>query len=275
MDLLTRPRDEACRVVALKYLEQAAEAKGRFGADPEALHDLRVALRRFRSTVRAWRGVVSRPRRRRRAELRRLIDATSEARDAEVMLTLLGEENVKQGWLVDELQRRKLEGYARVAEELEGYDQLDARLQRRLARVELDLLHPHKLAHALADRLDEHADDVEDGLYELRAPTQVEAAHAARISVKRLRYLVEPYKDDDAVDKLVKPCKALQDLLGDLHDTHLAMAEVAAAPDAPAELASRLEKRQERLWKPLHGDWLSDGKLIAQARALAVELRQR
>src|SRR4051794_1639437 len=116
MELLTRPRDEACRVVALKYLEQAAEAKGRFGADPEALHDLRVALRRFRSTVRAWRGVLSRPRRRRRAELRRLIAATSEARDAEVMLTLLAEEDLKQGWLVDELQRRKLEGYALVAE---------------------------------------------------------------------------------------------------------------------------------------------------------------
>jgi CHAD domain-containing protein len=270
MDLLKRPRDEACRVVALNYLDDAAEACGRLGSDPEGLHDLRVALRRFRSTLRAWREVLGRPRRRQRDELKRIVDATSEARDAEVLLLLFAEEQVSEGPLVDELKRKKEDGYALVQKRLAGYSKLEVRLRQRLARVELDLLHPHKLAHALADLLDDHADDVEDDLFELRAPTQVEAAHAARISVKRLRYLVEPFKDEDGVDKLVKPCKALQDLLGDLHDTHIAMKEASAPP----EVAPRLERRQARLWKAIEGEWLSDPKIVALAHSLAADLRR-
>ena len=77
MELLTRPRDEACRVVALKYLDEAVLARSQLGHHPEALHDLRVALRRFRSTLRAWRKVLGRLRGRRRKQLRRIIDATS------------------------------------------------------------------------------------------------------------------------------------------------------------------------------------------------------
>jgi CHAD domain-containing protein len=274
MDLLQRPRDEACRLVALEYLDHAVEARARLGTDVEGLHDLRVALRRFRSTLRAWRGILPQLRGRQKKELRRIVDATSDARDAEVLLGLLAEEKLASGGLVDELARRKAEGYAHVEKEIAGFPRLEARLRRRLARVELDLANPHMLAHALADLVDEHADDVEDDLFELRAPTQVEEAHAARISVKRLRYLVEPYKDDASVEKLVKPCKALQDLLGDLHDTHLAMAEVAAA-HVEGDVAERLESRQARLYASLESDWLRDSKLVAQARALAADLRRR
>ena len=87
----------------------------------------------------------------------------------------------------------------------------------------------------------------------MRAPTQVEEAHAARISCKRLRYLIEPYKDDPAVDKLVQRLKALQDVLGELHDTHLAMAEAAELP----EVRARLSIRQERLYAQLDRDALA------------------
>jgi CHAD domain-containing protein len=260
MELLSRPRDEACRLVALKYLDEALEAKANFGIEPEALHDLRVALRRFRSTARAW---DLRPRPRLRRELRRVIDATSGARDAEVMLELLAEEGLKEGQLVEELEWRKAEGYAHVLEGLVRYPQLDGRLRRGLSRVEIDLLHPHKMAYALADAVDDHADDVEDDLFELKVATQVEEAHSARISVKRLRYLVEPYDDDPAVDKLVKGCKALQDTLGDLHDTHLAMREAV-----PAEVMVRLIERQDRLFAAV-----GTPSLAAQAHGLAAALR--
>jgi CHAD domain-containing protein len=269
MELLDRPRDEACRVVALKYLDDALEAKNRLGRDAEALHDLRVALRRFRSTLRAWQPVLGRPRPRQRKELRRIIDATSGARDAEVLLKLFADEQLTEGALIADLERRKAEGYALVLQRLDRYDRVDGRLRRRLARVELDLLHPHKLAHALADLIDDHSDDVEDDLFELRAPTQVKEAHAARISCKRLRYLMEPYKEEPAVDQLVQRLKALQDVLGDLHDTHLAIDEAAALPDVQA----RLSIRQERLFAALDRDALS--ALIKDAHTLAGTLRRR
>src|SRR5690606_27012194 len=49
--LLDRPLAEAARRIALAELERAARARSALaeGSDPEALHDLRVALRRLRS----------------------------------------------------------------------------------------------------------------------------------------------------------------------------------------------------------------------------------
>jgi CHAD domain-containing protein len=284
MELLTQPRDEGCRRVALAYLADAESARGRLGQDAEALHDLRVALRRFRSTLRAWRAVMDKPLRgRARKELGRIVDATSDARDAEVLLELLQKEGAQPGTLLEALQARKRDGYLLVEERLAELPRLAERLRRRLSRVRIDLLHPHKLAHALADLVDDHADDLEDDLKVLRTATQVQEAHRARISVKRLRYLIEPYKEDEHVARLVKACKALQDVLGELHDTHLASAEVVAAVGtaldderAPLlELAARLELRQLQLFAALEGEWLGDPRLVAQARTLAAELRGR
>jgi CHAD domain-containing protein len=87
--LLDRPAAEAARLLALRLLDDAASARLRLGRpdDPEALHDFRVAIRRLRSSIRAWRDVLDNavsPRVLRR--LRRLARATSESRDLEVHL---------------------------------------------------------------------------------------------------------------------------------------------------------------------------------------------
>lgn len=49
--LLDRPAAEAARLLALRMLDAAAAARLRMDnpADPEALHDFRVAIRRLRS----------------------------------------------------------------------------------------------------------------------------------------------------------------------------------------------------------------------------------
>ena len=53
-------------------------------------------------------------------------------------------------------------------------------------------------------------------------------AHEARISAKRLRYLLEPLLDElPAAAPLVKRLKALQDMLGELHDAHVLETELA------------------------------------------------
>src|SRR5262249_45452241 len=135
--LLERPRDEACRLVALDYLDEAVEARGRLGQDPEALHDLRVALRRMRSTLRAYRQLLGRPLdERRRKQLRQIVDATSISRDAEVLDALVAEEaerlepRERAGveWLRQRLAARKAEGDAQVDKRLAHF----ARIERRL-----------------------------------------------------------------------------------------------------------------------------------------------
>ena len=56
-ELLARPAAEATRLIALGYLDDASAAATRLDdpEDEEALHDFRVALRRLRSTLRAYR----------------------------------------------------------------------------------------------------------------------------------------------------------------------------------------------------------------------------
>src|SRR5258708_4565997 len=86
-ELLKQPVDRAAREVALGLLEQADEAGKRLDHpdDPEALHDFRVAVRRLRSWLRAYkeplRGSVSG---KHRDVLRAVAHATNAGRDAEV-----------------------------------------------------------------------------------------------------------------------------------------------------------------------------------------------
>src|SRR6185436_6511959 len=127
-DLLDRPAPDAVRHVALDFLEQAASARERL-ADPndaEALHDFRVAIRRLRSTARAYaaelEGSVSRKVMRR---LRRGARATGASRDAEVQLewieqqrpSLYTRHRAGASWLVEKLRREKADADARLGRE--------------------------------------------------------------------------------------------------------------------------------------------------------------
>lgn len=54
--LLRKPAQHAVRVIASGLLEVVVAAHGRFESDEaDALHDLRVAMRRLRSWLRAFR----------------------------------------------------------------------------------------------------------------------------------------------------------------------------------------------------------------------------
>ena len=56
-DVIDRNAEEGARVVALALIAECDRAAGRLasGEDDEALHDFRVALRRLRTTLRAFR----------------------------------------------------------------------------------------------------------------------------------------------------------------------------------------------------------------------------
>ena len=87
--LLDLPAEEAARLIALALLDRTADAARRLAdpTDPMALHDFRVAIRRLRSCLQAYRpeidGSLSRRLRRR---LTRLAQITRRSRDLEVHL---------------------------------------------------------------------------------------------------------------------------------------------------------------------------------------------
>lgn len=260
-ELLPRPAEEAVRRLALALLDRARETSAHL-ADPddaEALHDFRVAIRRLRSTLRAYRPFLAgslpkKPRRR----LRDLAEATNAGRDAEVQLAWLAEvrpslrrhERRGHDWLVARLAARRDTAYRKLERELaRDFARCDEKLRGRLARYRIELQldegwHPEPFAQVLGAALADHAAALAAALAEVRSLADERPAHAARIAAKRLRYLLDPFADDDAESReLAKRLRALQDLLGELNDAHLLAAEVGSAiAVAAAERAGRLHE---------------------------------
>lgn len=226
------------------------------GADGEALHDFRVALRRLRSVLRAFRPVLGdRFPQRLRRRLRDLARMTNAARDAEVLVVWL-EERLPQlapakrtgaKWLLARLVERRDAGYRESLAAIErDFPKLARRVRRRLDSAAQEstvaALPERPFGAVLADLVAEHARMLGEHLEQAGSFDDGAMVHETRINAKRLRYLLELVAAElpsaaEAVDHL----KALQTLLGDLHDLHIADAECLAAVEvAAAEHARRL-----------------------------------
>jgi CHAD domain-containing protein len=264
LHLLARPPEEGARRLALSFLDQAAAAYPRLDdpSDTEALHDFRVGLRRLRSCLRAYKEILaaSLPKKLARS-LRRLAAATGPGRDAEVQIEWLRGrgKHLARGhraglaWQTGRLEERMRAAYAELTGHLGArFPDLEKELRRHLstyrAEVHLGADGPHPphptLGDATAVILREQVAGLEDHLAQVHSAGDEKQAHRARISAKRLRYLLEPLAESDELPgaaPLVKRLKGFQDLLGNLHDAHVLEAELAEAVEAAAaERARRL-----------------------------------
>ncbi len=322
--LLTRPPEEGARVLALRLLDEAAGALARLeeGEDPEALHDFRVAVRRLRSSLRAYSGalesdVVDTALRRFRA----LGSKSGSARDLEVQVEWLRDHasELRPGhqqdlrWLAARLEARKEGAYEGITDDLAGaFERASADLREMLgtyrALIRLDGENPTEtLSDHTADLLREHAAVLRRRLEAISDADADGEAHRARIEVKRLRYLLEPVaRWLDSCKPLVKQLKALQEVLGELHDLHMldvtlerTLEEVAlehvhgtlaalreGGPSQRRGPRSRTNgllaicrmarERREKLFSELEASWLSDsvGDFFEKVSACAIELSQ-
>lgn len=225
-----------------KRLRRAARAT-RHRADPEAIHDTRVAVRRLDALLGLLRGVLPREERRaRRRELHALRRALGAAREAQVGVALLrerlghapGAARIAGGFVLDRLGRRAARRerdaaracarphLARISRRLRGtlhtalargpvepawLPEAHARLAARVAK-----------AHAvLAAALDAGTD---------------EALHRARIAVKRTRYGIEGLAVLEPGARPAAPAAALagvQEVLGRIQDIALLRTRLAAS----------------------------------------------
>jgi CHAD domain-containing protein/CYTH domain-containing protein len=323
-DLLARPPQEAVRRICLALLASARAASKRLDdpKDEEALHDFRVAIRRLRSTLRAWRPLLKKSTsKKHRKQLRRLQNATGGGRDAEVSLAWLenqrGDLTAAQrrghAWVAGKLRDRHDAAMDHVRDGVRAaFDRIDATLQDRLEvlHVEVHLLQPQSpetFGMRLAGEVRAHANAVADALARVRSCEDREQCHQARITGKRLRYLVEParpFAREAAV--LLRRCKRLQDVLGDLNDAFVLREELASAIEAASiehgrrlaelaleadperlrrevslgprtgllELTRRVQLRIRELFDELERGWVESGayQLLEAAEALAQRL---
>jgi len=247
VDNLRESSHRVVRLVALGHLADAAGARDRLSreSDDEALHDFRVALRRFRSWERAFREYTRDAfSKKRRRQLRDLARDTGASRDLEVHLAWLADQRrsltrrQQPGitWLLSTLDAQKADADAVLERDVDRrFTRLRSRLEKALKsyteRIKLRNggrpLPGEAFAAALAPRILDQASELRDLISRVHSLTDETEAHEARIAAKRLRYLLEPIaRLLPSADTLVDRLKSLQDVLGDLHDAHVFGAEV-------------------------------------------------
>jgi CHAD domain-containing protein/CYTH domain-containing protein len=298
--------------LALRQLDEWGKARVRLedSADQQALHDFRVALRRLRTLVRGFRLPHDPllPRRLRR-RLGRFAEATGEGRDLEVQIEwvrtqlpgLTPRHRSGARWMLSRLEQRQ----QTAAEELRGvvaerFDPLQDRLRSALAdaqsEIDARVGDRHTAGQQVGRVVLRWTANLQSQLDRIRTISDDAPGHAARIAVKRLRYVLEPFQTEvAAIPPVIGRLKELQDLLGDLHDSHRIAAallqEMRAAADThtvstflkalpwvatrtPAEpgksrdprpgllaLAGGLRVRAEALFTTLKHDWLDGGAI--------------
>jgi len=252
--LLDLPVREAVARVARRYLDDAVSGLDRLRdrRDAEALHDFRVAVRRLRSLLRAYRRWIGRAGGKKvRRRLRELGQATNAGRDAEVQVAWLEAQRAA-------LARRERSGLNWLLRRLRSVKRDSYRAAREHAKAGLhrsELLLRHRLDEpagqgatrfraAFAGLLGEQVADLEAKLAAIAGADDEEQAHEARISAKRLRYLVEPAGYElPGGGRIIGRLKRLQDLLGKLHDMHVLDGSLATVvEEAAREKARRMHE---------------------------------
>ncbi|HKV69665.1 MAG TPA: CHAD domain-containing protein, partial [Gemmatimonadales bacterium] len=228
--------------LARAYLDDARRASPGLGPrpDPDALHDFRVALRRLRGLLRAYRAPLG-PRipKRLRRRLSAVAHSTGAGRDADVMLFWIAgqmkglsrSERVGARWLADRIRtRRDSDPEARRLPD--RFDRLDRRLRKRLAAQSHTPPVPGgpSFGGTTARLATDAAVVLTQSLRQIRGPEDTEAAHAARLAGKRLRYLLEPVADAAAgAPALIERLRSLQELLGEFDECQVMLEEIGEA----------------------------------------------
>jgi triphosphatase len=235
---------------ALARIETNAHGM-RSSSDPEHLHQLRVGLRRLRSALRAFHGIVAEKETKRlRRSLRKLSRGLGRARDWDVLVARLESGKAPTHLL---LKARMQRDEARAAAK-----EVIASKKFARALVAARAISPRESGQSMAEfagaalarahrKLMKEARSVD-----WQDPAQ---RHAVRIRLKRLRYSCEffaPAFDPRRSAAYVGALKALQEILGELNDIAVgrerlpefaAFAEEAALVAKLAPAWARFERR--------------------------------
>jgi CHAD domain-containing protein len=277
---------EAVRATVTRVLGEATAAAARLRetADPEALHDVRVSLRRLRVLLRAYESELERIVPGWLAEdVAALAKRTGGARDAEVFCEWLAPRINRLGagdrstarWLLERTEARRDASYRTlrrvIPRELANLEPLlRAALEYRPPR-ERPSSDSKTFRELTARRAGKRMDDLLKALDKIGGEDDDEDAHEARIAAKKVRYILEPALPDRA-KSILKGLKALQDDLGTFHDLAEARARVIATRRArgPAgeassarrlaamdRLLTRVQREKTALFRRIRRDWLT------------------
>ncbi|MBI3568007.1 MAG: CHAD domain-containing protein [Gemmatimonadetes bacterium] len=253
---LQRVLDQAARLEAAEAALSADPLIAEpYAADAEAVHDFRVAIRRLRSWMRAFHPFLEdtvKPATEKR--LRRLARVAGRARDLEVQshwLRTLPSNTPPMAleaarWLLARNDAAYAVARRKLAREVhDDLPKIAAKLGEQLRHYLLDIdvdapARERPFGAVMGPLLREHRSRVSAKLTEVRTREQLAAVHAARIEVKRLRYLLETLDDVSRAAKTHgRRLSLLQDVFGELHDAQVLQERVAEQLSASARRGVR------------------------------------
>ncbi|MBK9384431.1 MAG: CHAD domain-containing protein [Planctomycetes bacterium] len=194
--------------------------------DPDALHQMRIALRRTRALLSNFRPVLpARSGARFAREFAWLQSASGRARDLDVLrlqITALPEVAPRTLETVDAACRAAREELRAVAESRRAqrfFDRWDALLARTPER--LSPLASTPLAPLVHERLSTRARKLRRAIRALAAPATVQELHELRIAAKKLRYVLESFGEllrGKRAERLLRALRRVQEELGSRND---------------------------------------------------------
>ncbi len=262
---IARAASKLLRAILLDLLEKIPDARS---GSKKGIHDLRVAVKRFREAFRLFRPVLRKKTfRRHRDWIEDLNDALGEVRDRDVALARLrklteglGEPPRSVTELIERLESERLGALDALAGMLEHL-QLEGVPAQLAAGIESMQGQPAsaRTTHEFArERVRERLLDVRARWAAARRGATPESLHRVRIGNKRLRYAIEPFSRmlGKEVRRLYRSASRFHDALGDLHDAD--------------SMAVTLETAMAGASKPERRAWEKLSVKIIRARRVAL-----
>ena len=286
--LLRQPAALAIRVIANARLDASVAALDQLDTGaPEALHDLRVSLRRLRSWLRTFQPYVDDTvRRRTLRRLKRAVRSTNAARDLEVWSEWLAEQSDLAAR--DRAGARYLAGCL-ATESQAAHEKALGRVQRRLPRItdalrkELSTYSLHvregtdadrEMSVAVADALRSAYRRLRRRAARIEELTDIEAIHATRIAAKKLRYVAETLELPEAADT-AQALSELQDVLGTVHDMQLLVERLLDEIELAAGAEARRRARAKAGLEPDGRGGAAPHRAISGLTEIAVRAQRR
>jgi len=235
-ELLSQPASHAARVMAIHRLDELSAAYDVFlGDEARGLHDVRVAVRRLRSWLRAYETEVGDTlRKKTKRRLRTLAHASNPARDAEVAVEWIAAQTAaapreRPGlrFMTQRFEKERDDASADARHVLERkmprvMSALSKELQTYWTKHDVTGTEPAAtMAEATRDVLRDHGERLARAASKVESAGDARRAHRVRIAAKRLRYILETLTGNATAATLVKRLTTLQDLLGAAHDAHV------------------------------------------------------
>lgn len=251
---------------------------------PDAVHDVRVAIRRFTQAIAVFRPCFpGKDLRKIRRRLKDVMKAAGEVRDCDVALKLLAKSRMPDSSVVQSKVRNRRREAARVlVVELKRWTDRQmsikwrAALEGALAKGEEDFgaAPVDTTARQTLRRMTK--DFFERGDEAAGAKASAEDLHGFRIAAKKFRYSLELFAPlyGSSFDQGLERMKTAQTALGDVNDA-ASVATLVSELGGGERLIARLRKRQRKKTEEFRGFWSAEFQDGQQFKSWMDQLRAR